>query len=51
MWSKSCENCCAFKLFVHMLCEIFKEKNKNFIHNELSKIAMLPKINVWTFRD
>jgi len=26
-----------------MLCENFKEKNKNSIHSELPKIGMLPK--------
>jgi len=31
------------KIFGHMFHENFKEKNKNSIRSELSKIAMLPK--------
>ncbi len=40
---KSYENCWALnKNLVHITNENFKGKNKNCIHIELSKIAMLP---------
>jgi len=33
-----------------MLCENFKENNKNSVRSELPKIAILPKNGVWSFR-
>jgi len=38
-------------LFGKILCENFKEKNKNSICSELAKIAMLSKNAIHGFRD
>jgi len=37
-------------LFGHMLCENFKEKNKNSSRGGLPKIAMLPINVIWSFK-